>query len=431
MVSSSAPRALAIVVATSLITVTLLALPATAAKPRCYGEKTTIVGTAGADVLVGTSKRDVIAGLDGKDTIKGLDGKDLLCGGPGADQIFGGKGQDLMFGDQGDDRLVGGKKAYNQIVPGPGDDYVDGGSNPGGDEVIYLDATGPIAGDLAAGTVTGHGNDQVINTEWLIGGPFDDMLSGTDENGALFGADGNDTLSGLGGHDWMSGGLGDDVIDGGDGSDFIDSLFFSTYYPPFEEIAGPITVNLVNGTATGEGSDQLIAIEGSSGSGADDVMTGNAEDNEFTGLFDGSDTVDAGDGDDVVDGGEGADDLDGGPGVDLLGNLHAEAGMTIDLGAATDSHGDTFTGFEDLWGTFFDDAITGDAGANLLGGIDGDDVLHGLAGNDELYGDEGNDEADGGDGSDVCDAETETACESDPPSMRTALRGYVSRMVMR
>jgi Ca2+-binding RTX toxin-like protein len=416
---------------TMLVAGMVIATPAAAAKPRCFGERATIVGTDRADELVGTSGRDVIVGLGGADTIEGLKGKDIICGGPGADRILGGKGLDLMFGDQGDDRLIGGKGTYNQIVPGPGDDFVDGGSNPGGDEVIYLDATGPIVGDLGVGTVSGHGEDRVVNTEWLIGGPFDDELTGSDEHGALFGADGNDTLAGLGGNDWMSGGLGDDVIDGGEGSDFIDSLFFSTYYPPFEEIAGPITVDLVTGTATGEGSDQLIGVEGSSGSASDDVMVGNADDNEFTALFDGSDTVDAGDGDDVVDGGEGADDLDGGPGVDLLGNLHAEEGMTVDLGAATDSHGDTFTGFEDVWGTFFDDTITGDAGENLLGGIDGDDVLHGLAGDDELFGDVGEDEADGGDGSDVCDAETEVDCETEPPPMRAIARGYLSRLSMR
>jgi hypothetical protein len=55
----------------------------------------------------------------------------------------------------------------------------------------------------------------------------------------------------------------------------------------------------------------------------------------------------------------GADDLDGGPGVDLLGNLDATAGMTIDLSTQTNSHADVFTGFENVWGTFFDDVITG------------------------------------------------------------------------
>jgi Ca2+-binding RTX toxin-like protein len=154
----------------------------------------------------------------------------------------------------------------------------------------------------------------------------------------------------------------------------------------------------------------------------DDVMTGNAEDNDFVALFEGDDTVDAGPGDDVVDGGEGADDLDGGPGVDLLGNLDAPDGMTIDLSTQTNSHGDVFTGFENVWGTFFDDVITGDDGPNELVGLDGVDLLSGLGGDDLILGgffgfvDPEADTADGGLGTDTCDAETEIACEADPPA---------------
>jgi Ca2+-binding RTX toxin-like protein len=153
----------------------------------------------------------------------------------------------------------------------------------------------------------------------------------------------------------------------------------------------------------------------------DDVMTGNAEDNDFVVLNEGSDTVDAGPGDDTVDGGVGVDDLDGGPGVDLLGNLDAPEGMTIDLSTQTNSHGDVFTGFEDVWGTFFDDVITGNDGPNELVGFDGADELIGLGGDDVLVGgffgfvDPEEDTADGGLGTDACDAETEIACESDPP----------------
>jgi hypothetical protein len=135
---------------------------------------------------------------------------------------------------------------------------------------------------------------------------------------------------------------------------------------------------LLRVTLTGEGTDTLVSIQGGEGSTGDDVMIGNAEDNDFTSLNQGSDTVDAGDGDDLVDGGTGVDDLDGGSGVDLLGSIDAGAGMTIDLGTQTDSHGDTLAGFEDAWGTFYDDVITGTDCPNELVGIDGDDQLVGL-----------------------------------------------------
>jgi Ca2+-binding RTX toxin-like protein len=398
----------------------LLAAPASAAVPRCFGEKATIVGTSRADVLRGTPRHDVIAGLAGGDTIRGGGRGDLICAGRGNDSVFGGKGVDLVFGEGGNDEIAGQGGAFNQAVPGPGNDSVNGGPG-GGDEVIYLDASGPITGDLGSGTITGLGNDEVVNVEWLIGGPSDDVLTGTDGENALFGANGNDTLDAMDGDDFLAGGAGDDAIDGGDGFDFLGNYFFAQYYPPFSPPSGPITINLLTGTLTGEGTDTLVSIQGGEGSTGDDVMIGNAEDNDFTSLNQGSDTVDAGDGNDLVDGGDGVDDLDGGAGIDLLGNLDASEGMTIDLSTQTNSHGDTLAGFEDAFGTFFDDLITGSEGPNELVGTGGDDELVGLGGDDLLIGDffdisdAGLDSADGGVGTDQCDAETEIACEADPP----------------
>ncbi|MGZ8578239.1 MAG: calcium-binding protein [Actinomycetota bacterium] len=411
-------RASAVFATTLLVTAVLVATPVSAATPRCFDRKATIVGTPGNDQLRGTPGRDVIVGKAGDDTIRGLKGADWVCGGGGNDTIAGGRGIDLLFGDKGDDDIAGQRGAYNQILPGLGDDLVDGGPAEG-DEVIYLDAEGPIVGDLAAGTVTGHGSDTIVNTEWLTGGAFDDVLSGTTGNNALFGGRGADQLFSLDGDDYLAGGGGNDQIDGGPGFDYLDSLFFSIWYPPFNPIPGPVVVDLVAGTATGQGDDTLTAIEGSSGSPADDVMTGNAQDNEFTQLFEGADTVSAGAGADTVDGGEGVDTLTGGPGVDLLGLLDSPAGMTVDLRVPSDSDGDTLSGFENILGTFFDDDLTGNNVANWISGFDGDDTISGRTGDDTLIGDLGEDSANGGAGTDACDAETETACEAEPPAGRT------------
>ena len=399
----------------------MLAAPASAAPPRCFGERATIVGPSRADVLKGTNRADVIVGLGGADTIRGGGRGDLICGGKGGDTIRGGAGIDLMFGDQGNDEIFGQGGFYNQAVPGAGNDFVDGGTGTDGNEVIYLDANGPITGDLGTGVITGFGNDEVVRIEWLIGSPFDDTLTGSDEDDALYGSDGNDTLTALGGDDFLAGGNGDDAVDGGTGFDMLGNHFFPSYYlegPP----AGPVTVDLPNQTLTGIGTDALAGIEGSQGSTGNDVMIGDGNDNEFTVLAEGSDTVDAAAGDDLVDGGEGVDDLDGGTGIDILGNLDAPTGMTIDLGAQTDSHGDTLAGFEDAIGTFFDDIILGSSGSNFIEGADGADDISGLDGNDFLFGgfagfaDPDPDSADGGNGTDQCDAETETNCETDPPA---------------
>lgn len=425
------PRVLKLVPIAVLVAGVLIPPASAGAPPRCFGEPATIVGTNKADVLVGTSRRDVIVGLGGADTIKGKGRADLICGGNGDDVIKGGGGIDLIFGNKGDDRLLGGPGAFNQIVPGPGDDFVNGGPafDFGGDEVIYLDATNGIEADLGAGTVTGWGNDEIVNVEWLIGSEHDDVLIGSDlEYDVIFGAGGDDVIDALGGNDGIGGGAGDDQIDGGGGFDQLGDWLLADLYG-LPEVTGPLTVDLVAGTLTGNGSDTLTGIEGSYGSPGDDVMIGDDEDNEFVVLLEGSDTVDAGAGNDIVDGGDGADDLDGGAGTDLLGNLDASAGMTIDLAAATTSHGDTIANFEDVLGTFFDDVITGDGGSNVIEGGDGADQLFGLGGNDVLFGgwndgfDDGSaDSADGGEGTDQCDAETEVNCEADPPAPLAASR---------
>jgi hypothetical protein len=422
---SRSKRLLALAPAIVLV-IGILVVPASAAVPRCFGEPATIVGTDGRDRLRGTPGRDVIHGRAGNDNIRGLAGNDLLCGGGGSD---------LVVGNDGRDRLHGG--AFGDgLQPGAGNDIVVGGGSRF-DDVRYPDATGPINGSLVTGRVSGMGRDVVENgIEQIVGGRFDDVIEGDDGFNILIGLAGNDTITALGGtFDGLVGGLGDDVLDGGDGFDFAENYFRDAFMSRVI-LEGPVTVNLLTGVSTGNGNDTLVDIEAASGSMGDDVMTGDAEDNEFVLLNEGSDTVDAGEGDDLVDGGDGADDLDGGLDVDTVGNLDATAGMTIDLSTQTTSHGDTLAGFENAIGTFFDDVITGDNGPNTLEGAEGADELFGLVGDDEIFGgfvdfpDPDPDTADGGIGTDVCDAETETNCESDPapPEEPTAASGRAPSM---
>ena len=103
-------RRVSIVVASAVpLVAVFLILPqaANAARPRCFGKRATIVGTAKADVLKGTSRPDVIAGLAGNDVLRGLAGNDSICGGKGNDTLLGGGGEDLLEGDEGRDKLSG------------------------------------------------------------------------------------------------------------------------------------------------------------------------------------------------------------------------------------------------------------------------------------------------------------------------------------
>ena len=282
----------------------------------------------------------------------GTNGKDTIRGTTGADVIFAGGGADRVLGRGGNDLICG----------SGGTDYLNGG---GGDDRIS----------------TAGGADDAI------GGPGNDELKGGDVHGQ-----------------YLIGGPGDDALDGGaDPYDLAD----------FELAPGPVTVDLVTGTATGDGTDTLVGIENATGSNYPDTLIGNELDNVFYG-WDGNDVITTAGGNDIAVGAAGDDEMDGGDGTDQLLFYTADVGVHVDLqqGTATGDGNDSLTGFEDVDGSYYGDEITGDAGSNSLSGGDGNDQLFGGAGDDYLYGDEGaSDSADGGPGSDVCEAETRTGCD--------------------
>jgi Ca2+-binding RTX toxin-like protein len=184
----------------------------------------------------------------------------------------------------------------------------------------------------------------------------------------------------------------------------------------------------------------MQGIEDLSGTAHADTLTGDSFGNWF--LTNGGDDVTfGGQGDDVIElGGFGASNqysanaqADGGQGNhDTVSFLQADALPGPDaavIASLVQGPQDTGIGivsiirFEDLQGTRFDDALTGDGGNNILYGWEGGDVLSGLGSNDTLYGDKslrasggnptggphiivepdapGNDTMDGGQGNDV------------------------------
>jgi len=217
-------------------------------------------------------------------------------------------------------------------------------------------------------------------------------LIGTDGSNGLSGGEGNDELRGFGsgtmeeGADLLTGGGGDDVIEGGDGFDFAN----------YDAACQPVEVDLAAGTATGQGSDTLVDVEGAFGSECDDTFVGNDADNGFVAL-------------------EGDDSIDGADGMDTAIFLLAPGPVTADLSAGTavgPVGNDLLANLENLWGSSDDDTLTGDDETNSILGWFGDDSLLGGAGDDFLDGGEGTDEADGQDGSDTCSAEAQVSCES-------------------
>src|SRR5688500_10606727 len=79
----------------ALFAVLVVALPAEAATPKCFGRKATIVGTRRGDELRGTNKADVIVAKGGIDLVRARGGNDLIClGGGEIDFAFAGRSEE-------------------------------------------------------------------------------------------------------------------------------------------------------------------------------------------------------------------------------------------------------------------------------------------------------------------------------------------------
>jgi uncharacterized repeat protein (TIGR01451 family) len=279
----------------------------------CQGRRPTIVGTAANDVINGTAGADVIFAGAGADVVRAAGGNDFVCGGPGADQIELGTGDDWAWGDDGDDRIRGdldndvlfGGPGNDDLAAGAGIDAVIGGAgndtlngDAGDDQVQYFDAPGPVRVDLRAGTATGNGTDRLKSLERVVGSTFNDAMYGAAGPNQFIGLEGNDTMDGRGG---------------------LDRVDFNFRFDP-------VTVNLLGGVATGQGTDKLINIEQAVGTIGADRIVGNNASNLLIGL-EGNDVIEGGDGADRLQGDPGSDTLRGGRGRDVL-----DGGAGIDVG---------------------------------------------------------------------------------------------------
>jgi len=327
-------------------------ITSTASVPGKYGVElavaVTTYGDNGNNAIIGAEAPNYILSFEGDDTIETGRWNDHIYAGWGNDVVYSGGGHDTIDGDEGDDL----------IDAGDGDDIVIGG---GGDDII-------------------------------IGGAGNDFLYGDYREGETSGT--------IGGKDQIYGGEGDDYIDGGDGDED-----WVTYWD-----ANGVTVNLTDGTATGQGNDTIVNIENVWGSLGDDSITGNELDNELYGSegndfiwgVDGYNTMDGGSGDDHIVSGHGNDIIEGGEGNDTVEYWWSTSGVTVNLttGTAYGDGDDTLSGIENVSGSSYDDSLTGNEDDNHIYGDLGDDALYGLAGNDYLNAGDGSDLLNGGAGDD-------------------------------
>jgi Ca2+-binding RTX toxin-like protein len=200
-------------------------------------------GTEGDDTLDGTAGPDIIRGRGGNDNLRGGGGDDGLYGEEGDDSLEGGSGNDVLDGGTGNDTMRGGDGNDTYIVDSAADHVL---------EPDTVAARPP--GSPAPQAPIGGGIDKVIaSIGYSLGNAIEQLqLTGS---GAIPGT-GNalpNTLTGNESANVLTGGGGDDTIDGAGG---IDTSSYSGMRAQYAVANGQ-----VDGRATGEGVDTLVAVE--------------------------------------------------------------------------------------------------------------------------------------------------------------------------
>lgn len=245
-------------------------------------------------------------------------------------------------------------------------------------------------------------------------------ITGTTGPDRLTGTEGADIICGLSGDDQIHSGGGDDLVVGGDGTDSLapgsgdDDVMGGRGIDEltFRASPGRVIVDLVRGSARGEGADRLDGIENVIGSSGADSLKGDATDNLLSG----------GGGNDKLSGSGGNDQLEGGDGRDTASFSDGRS-ISVDLafGRSFGPGIDDLRGIESVIGSPRADTIRGSAAKNHLVGGGGRDTIDGYAGNDKLegggdpdriFGGGGRDKIVGGSGTDTCFPK---ACEKRAP----------------
>ncbi|MGH2905187.1 MAG: DUF6531 domain-containing protein [Solirubrobacterales bacterium] len=333
-------------------------------------------------------------------------GNDFLTGNSSANSLDGGAGSDTIGGSAGADTVTGGSDD-DFLTGGDGDDTISCGS--GTDRDDYSSAGSAVTVSLATTSsqnTAGAGNDTISGCERLWGSAYDDTLTGSSSADGLTGNDGNDTLSGAGGNDTISGSNGNDLVDPGTGTDTVNGNA-GVDTVDYSGRTANVNVSLTDTANDGEsGENDNIAsdVENAITGSGNDFLTGNSSANALTGGT-GSDTISAAGGDDSIYGGGGDDFLTGGDGDDILDSSsgtdrvdYSTAGSAVTVSLANSSAQntggagtDTISGAERVWGSDYDDTLTGTSGNDGLTGNNGNDTLEGGAGDDTITGGGGTD----------------------------------------
>jgi len=387
-----------------------------------------IAGTGNDSVTGGAGDDLLFAGL-GNDTIFGLGGDDKIAGGSGTDTaVFSGNYADYavtqnddgslsVAGPDGNDTLTGIQDLQfdDQTVSAPSLTITGTGGNDNLDNTgteVTINALGgddTITDSGSASIIDGGAGDDTLNLDRsTLSDPF--TLSFTGGSSTVETASDGTTIQNIE-YLNLTTGSGDDSIsfsnlsyaspsswDGGAGNDTVtidlSSLDASTTYggdPNYWNFWTSTTNTGVTAcvasyadwsiswktllTLSNVENYNIVGADG--GSTIEITSSGN---NTLTGGTDGDWFGIGGTGSFAIDGGDGSDSLyftsAVTSGVTVYLSLTTAQTVGVGLGSAT------LTSIENLWGTPYDDTLTGDSGDNTFNGEAGDDIINGGAGSD-------------------------------------------------
>lgn len=352
--------------------------PVRAATATCNGLPVTITIAATGPVTQGTAGNDVVDATALQAGVIDLgEGDDTICVGDGlAHAIIGGAGRDTVSYERATTILI----VRLEGRAGVGD---AGSVTRLPRAAVTLPSTIPPT-TTPSPTETKAGKDKLAQTEVFIGSPQSDVITGALlEADQIHGGAGDDTIIGLFGNDRLFGDAGNDIIFG-DGADEV------AYDPIREQQIGSVTK-----PSFATDDDYLDGGDG------DDAI------NDETG----ANTMLGGAGNDAFSPGNQNDTVDGGTGRDVVS--FPDNALTLNLNIVTPqdtgSGLDTIKNMEDVFGSAWNDVITGTYGQNLILGQDGDDTIYGYpTGSTDMRWDH----LDGGVGNDRCRGLQTYNCET-------------------
>lgn len=260
------------------------------------------------------------------------------------------------------------------------------------DTVSYASANA-VTVSLAIATqqnTGGAGLDTLTNIENLVGGNFNDDLTGNFKKNVLNGGEGDDILRGGTGIDTMIGGIGNDVFIVTETGDLVREFVNEGTDQVNSSVSYILPLNVEKLLFTG-----TSAVNGT-GNELDNIMTGNSAANQLIGNG-GHDTINGGQGADTMSGGAGFDNYT----VDNVGDTVVEnfnagtdkisSAVTYTLPLNVENLQLTGTGTINGTGNNLSNTISGNSANNQLNGSDGNDILNGGFGGDNLAGGLGQD----------------------------------------